>query len=191
MSRTSSLTRPAWQTVALPSGSLAAVGMNTITPLQAARPKGAHLHNEQVPTGKELSGESPPHSASPVRVRQNTTLAMWCCVDSLVGWHRKDKRGTFPKCRLKHTEGEVRDSKLDTSTGCLIRKQTTRRIISRMIWVLVLSKTPFVSSVWHGLNTDQTFLILESVYVTKWQSDNHCFYFVYILYAFSVLLHTY
>lgn len=124
ISRTSSLTRPAWQTVALPGVSLAAVGMNTITPLQAARPKRAHLHNEQVPTGKELSGESPPHSVSPVRVRQNTTLAMCCCVDSLVGWHCKDKRGTFPKCRLKHTEGEVRDSKLDTSTGCLITKRT-------------------------------------------------------------------
>lgn len=33
---------PAWQTVALPGGSLAAVGMNTITPLQAAWPKRAH-----------------------------------------------------------------------------------------------------------------------------------------------------
>lgn len=42
--RTSSLTPPAWQTVALPGGSLAAVGLNTITPLQAAWPKRAHLH---------------------------------------------------------------------------------------------------------------------------------------------------
>lgn len=42
--RTSSLTPPTWPTVALPSGSLAAVGMNTITPLQAAWPKCVHLH---------------------------------------------------------------------------------------------------------------------------------------------------
>lgn len=39
---TAARTPPTWQTVALPGGSLAAVGMNTITPLQAAWPKRAH-----------------------------------------------------------------------------------------------------------------------------------------------------
>lgn len=93
-----------------------------------------------MPTGKELSGESLQHSASSVRVRQNTTLAMCCCIDSLEGWHGKDKRGTCPKLRLKHTEGEVWDEKLDNiSTDCTIKTDIFYIIISFMMYVLVLS----------------------------------------------------
>lgn len=51
---TSSLTPPAWQTAALPGGSLAAVGMNTITPLQAAWPKRAHLHKWTNANGQRI-----------------------------------------------------------------------------------------------------------------------------------------
>jgi len=110
--------------------------MSTITPLQAAGPKRAHLHSEQVPTGKELSGESLQHSASSVTVRQNTTLALCCCVDSLAGWHWKNKRGTSPKRRLKHTESELRHNKLDTD--CPITTNMSCYIF--MICALVLLK---------------------------------------------------
>lgn len=39
-----------------------------------------------------------------------------------MGWHGEDKKGMHPKHRLKHTEGEVRDKKLDnTSIHCPVR----------------------------------------------------------------------
>lgn len=76
-SRTSSLTPPAWQTAALPAGGLAAVGVDTVAPLQAARPKRAHLQRGSGANGgrKNRQGESLERSASSARVRQNTTLA--------------------------------------------------------------------------------------------------------------------
>lgn len=60
---------------------------------------------EQMPTGKELSGESLLHSASSVRVRQNTTLAVCCSIDSLAGWHGRDKGSTHPKTQIKAYRG--------------------------------------------------------------------------------------
>lgn len=93
-----------------------------------------------MPTGKESSGESLQHSASSVRVRQNTTLAAYCCMDSLVGWHVRDRRGTRPERRLKRTEGEVRDEELDNiSTDCPITTDMFCIITTLMICVLVLS----------------------------------------------------
>lgn len=53
-------TPPAWQTATLPGGSLAAVGMNTVAPLQAARPKRAHraclVAVRPLPAGRAAAG---------------------------------------------------------------------------------------------------------------------------------------
>lgn len=56
---------------------------------------------EQMPAGTELSGESLQRSASTVRVRQNTTLAVCCYMDNLVGWRGRGKWATLPNVRLK------------------------------------------------------------------------------------------
>ena len=64
--RTWSLTPPAWQTVALPGGGLAAVGSDTIAPLQAAWPESAHLHvwtnanGQRIVRGNLLNAEPDP-----------------------------------------------------------------------------------------------------------------------------------
>lgn len=56
-----------------------------------------------------------------------------------MGWRGQGKRGTRPKHRLKHTEGEVRGEKLDNiSTDYPITTDMFCIIITLMICVLVL-----------------------------------------------------
>lgn len=130
-----SLTPPAWQTVTLPGGSLAAVGTDTIAPLQAAWPKRAHLHVWTNANGQRIvRGGSFQHSASSVRVRQNATLPECCCTDSLLGWHDEDK-GRLHVQKKNHIKAYRGWGK-----GWKVLLQTVQSITTLMICALVVSQ---------------------------------------------------
>lgn len=99
---TSSLTPPSWQTVALPTGSLAAVGMNAVTPLQTAWPERAHLHMWTNANGQGIVRGI---SSTLGQLSQSPTKYY-----TAVCWHGKDKREARPKHRLKRAGGEKLDN---------------------------------------------------------------------------------